>query len=88
MASTRETATHSEGEDRLSVPSVFFPPQRVQDTDFPRYEILVRGGKGAKDQIINVLIFRKFDGMLYGRKWADVALMRIRLNIVSPRRRR
>jgi hypothetical protein len=26
--------------------------------------------------------FRKFDGVLYGQKWADPALMRIRLNIV------
>jgi hypothetical protein len=32
----------------------------------------------------HVIIFRKFDGGLYGQKWTDPALMRIRLNIVQP----
>ncbi|MFZ1743379.1 MAG: DUF6884 domain-containing protein [Pontixanthobacter sp.] len=31
-------------------------------------------------------MFRKFNGMLYGQKWADPAFMRIRLNIVSRQR--
>jgi len=35
----------------------------------------------------NVGIFRKYDGVLYGQKLADPALMRIRLNIVSLSRR-
>lgn len=39
-----------------------------------------------------VVIFKKFDGVLYGQKWADPALMRIHLNIgfsvfVSARKR-
>jgi hypothetical protein len=29
-------------------------------------------------------IFGKYDGLLSGQKWADPALMRIRLNIVGP----
>ena len=45
MASTRETAKQSEGEQRLFAPSISFPHQRVQGTDFPRNEILVRDGK-------------------------------------------
>ncbi len=48
---TRETAKHSEGEQRLSVSSISFMSLRVQDIDFSLNEILVRDGKGAKDRI-------------------------------------
>ena len=51
MALTRETARHSEGKQRLSAPSISFSRQRVQDTAFPRNEILVRDDKGAQDWI-------------------------------------